>query len=99
MNDARIHLLLSDDWELRGDGSGDMRVLQFATLRRLCDVYEEHGIRGSFNAEVFPQIAHRQAGEQHPELGELADEWEEAVRDAYRRGHDIKLHLQPQWVS
>jgi hypothetical protein len=94
---TRVQLVLSDDWELRGDGSGNMRAIQFATLRRLCEVYERHGLRGSFNAEVFQQIVHRRLQAKHPELGELADEWEEAVRDAYRSGHDIQLHLHPQW--
>jgi hypothetical protein len=94
---TRIQLVLSDDWELRGDGSGNMRTIQFETLRRTCEVYERHGLRGSFNVEVFQQIVHRRLQARHPELGRLADEWEEAVRDAYRRGHDIQLHLHPQW--
>lgn len=97
MSKPRIQLVLSDDWELRGDGSGNMRAIQFDTLRGLCEVYERHGLRGSFNVEVFQQIVHRRFQARHPELGRLADEWEEAVRDAYRRGHDIELHLHPQW--
>jgi hypothetical protein len=94
---TRIQLVLSDDWELRGDGSGNMRAIQFETLRRVCEIYERHGLRGSFNVEVFQQIVHRRLQARHPELGRLADEWEEAVRDAYRRGHDVQLHLHPQW--
>jgi hypothetical protein len=97
VGEPRVELVLSDDWELRGDGSGNMRSIQFATLRRLCDVYEAHGLRGSFNAEVYQQLAHRRLGERHPELARLADEWEQSVREAYDRGHDVQLHLHPQW--
>jgi hypothetical protein len=94
---ARVKLLLSDDWELRGDGSGNMRAIQFATLRRLCEVYERHGLRGSFNVEVFQQLVHRRLSDRHAELGRLADEWDEVVSETLRRGHDVQLHLHPQW--
>jgi hypothetical protein len=94
---ARVQLVLSDDWELRGDGSGNMRAIQFGTLRRLCDVYEAYGLRGSFNAEVYQQLVHRRLRDRHPELGERSDEWEQVVRDTLARGHDVQLHLHPQW--
>jgi hypothetical protein len=92
-----IHLVLTDDWELRGDGSGNMRAIQFDTMRGLCDVYERHGFRGSFNVEVMQQLAHLDRAASHPERATLASEWEAAVQEAYRRGHDIQLHLHPQW--
>lgn len=93
----RIHLVLSDDWELRGDGSGDMRLIQFGTLERLLSIYESYGLRGSINAEVLQQLAHLKAGADHPELAELAAEWEEMLKAAFRRGHDVQLHVHPQW--
>jgi hypothetical protein len=33
----------------------------------------------------------------HPALLDLSREWEELVREAYSRGHDIQLHVHPQW--
>ncbi len=62
-----------DDWELRADGSGDMRTLQFDTLRRLVDIYERYGLRGSINAEVMQQLHHRRFGATYPRLRALAD--------------------------
>jgi hypothetical protein len=93
----RIDLVLADDWELRGDGSGNMRAIQFATMRRLREAYERYGLRASFNVEVMQQLAHLEFGRTHAELRRLADEWEEVVRETYSRGHDIQLHLHPQW--
>lgn len=92
-----VQLVLADDWELRGDGSGNARAIQFETMRRLRDVYERHGIRGSFNAEVMQQLTHRRLASEHPELAEIADAWERSVREAYSAGHDVQLHLHPQW--
>ena len=91
------HLALVDDWELSGNGSGDIRQLQFEPLRRLVAIYNRLGIHGSFNAEVMQQITFRQHEDQHKELKALADEWDETVRETYRQGHDIQLHIHPQW--
>jgi hypothetical protein len=92
-----IYLAFVDDWELRGNGAGDPRRIQFRPLRELVRVFNKYGIRGSFNAEVMQQLTFRQLEAQHPELGELADEWDAAVLEAYRQGHDVQLHIHPQW--
>jgi hypothetical protein len=94
-----IHLAFVDDWEVRGNGSGDPRVLQFAPMRRLTELYQKFGLRGSFNAEVMQQLTYRKLQGRFPELKILADEWEQAVTDSFRQGHDIQLHLHPQWIA
>jgi hypothetical protein len=94
-----IHLAFVDDWEVRGNGSGDPRVLQFAPMRRLTEAYQKFGIRGSFNAEVMQQLTYRRLQGRFPELKALADEWEQVVTDSFRQGHDIQLHLHPQWMD
>jgi len=94
-----IHLALVDDWELSGDGSGDIRRLQFEPLRRLVSIYNGLGIRGSFNAEVMQQLTFRQHQGRHQELKVLADEWDDVVRETFRQGHDIQLHIHPQWQN
>jgi hypothetical protein len=92
-----IYLVFVDDWELSGNGSGDVRELQFKPMRELTSLYQEFGVRGSFNAEVMQQIAFRRNEQKHPELKSLADEWENHVRETYRQGHDVQLHIHPQW--
>jgi hypothetical protein len=94
-----IHLALVDDWELSGNGSGDVRQLQFEPLRRLVGIYNRLRIHGSFNAEVMQQLTFRQHQDQHEELRPLADEWDEVVKDTFRQGHDIQLHVHPQWQN
>ena len=95
----RIYLAFVDDWELSGDGSGDPHELQFAPMRKLVGIYNAHGIRGSFNAEVLQQLTFREFQDAHPELKALADEWDESVRETFRQGHDVQLHIHPQWSS
>ena len=94
-----IYLAFVDDWELSGDGSGDPLTLQFAPMRKLVEIYNAHGIRGSFNAEVLQQLSFRKLQQEHSQLKALADEWDDAVREAFRQGHDVQLHIHPQWSS
>lgn len=92
-----IHLALVDDWELSGNGSGDARELQFEPMRELVRIYDAHGVRGSFNAEVMQQLAFRRFQHEHVELKELADEWDACLLETLEKGHDVQLHIHPQW--
>ncbi|MEE8268985.1 MAG: hypothetical protein V3R23_03115 [Nitrospinaceae bacterium] len=97
-NRPTIYLVLTDDWELRGDGSGDMDAIQLEPMRRLASLYETHGARGSFFVEVMQQRTFRRYQAEYPELKTQADDWEAQVKDVYQRGHDIQLHIHPQWT-
>ena len=92
-----VYLALTHDWELRGDGSGDIEEIQFAPLRRLVEIYRKFGARTTFLPDVMQQIRFRSLEDKHPELKPSADSWDEHVREAYRQGHDIQLHLHSQW--
>ena len=92
-----IHLALTHDWELRGDGSGDIEQIQFAPLRRLLEIYKKFGARTTFMPDVMQQIRFRSLEGKHPELKTLAESWDEHVREAFLQCHDIQLHLHTQW--
>ena len=92
-----LHIALVDDWEVRGNGTGHPRVLQFEPIRRLMDIFERFGVRGSFNVELLQQLTYRQHQDLDPDLRAIADEWDATVQGAYRRGHDIEPHLHTQW--
>jgi hypothetical protein len=94
-----IHLALTHDWELRGDGSGDIEQIQFAPLRKLLEIYAQAGARTTFLPDLMQQIRFRRLEKQHPELKSFAESWDEHVREAFRQGHDIQLHLHPQWLN
>jgi hypothetical protein len=93
----KIHLALTHDWELRGDGSGDIEEIQFAPMRRLLEIYEKFGARTTFMPDVMQQVSFRKLESNHPELKLAADSWDELACEAYKRGHDVQLHLHSQW--
>ncbi len=94
---TQIYLVFTDDWELRGDGSGDPTQIQFRPLQELARIFAERSIRGSFNAEVMQQLTFRSFQDRYPHLKDWADEWERVVTEAFRQGHDFQLHIHPQW--
>ena len=98
-HDPKIYLALTDDWELRGNGSGDVSQLQFAPLRQLLKIYGQYEVISTFNVEVMQQLTFRKFQEKYPELEHLADEWDEHVRETFRQGQDIQLHIHPQWST
>lgn len=93
----KIRLMLHDDWEIYGDGTGDPNELMFEPARRILDVCDRHGARYTFFAEIGQQLAMRSAAE--AEHNRTAAVWEGLLRDAVRRGHDVQLHLHPQWLG
>jgi hypothetical protein len=94
-----IYLSLTDDWELRGNGAGDIEEIQFRPMRELVRIYNQYDVRSTFNAEVMQQLTFRKFEREFPELRAMADRWDEHVREAFRQGHDIQLHLHPQWTK
>jgi hypothetical protein len=94
-----IYLALTHDWELRGDGSGDIEKIQFAPLRRLLEIYAKWNVRTTILPDVMQQLAFRREENEHPALKLLADSWDQHLRDTFRQGHDIQLHLHPQWLN
>src|SRR6266849_5323017 len=94
-----IHLALTHDWELRGDGSGDIEQIQFAPLRKLLEIYAKVGARTTILPDVMQQLAFRRNENDHPDLKPLADSWDQHLRDALLQHHDIQLHLHPQWLN
>jgi hypothetical protein len=95
----RLLLVLSDDWELRGNGSGEVAAIQYKPAIRLMDLYDEFGIRSTFNIEILQQLAFNRHAALYREIGEAKECWEKTVCIMRERGFDIQLHIHPQWYG
>jgi hypothetical protein len=93
----KLNLMLHDDWELYGDGSGDIEELMFDPAKKILDACDEVGAKYTFFAEVGQQFAMLESG--NPNHRRDAQKWEQILKDAVRRGHDVQLHLHPQWIG
>jgi hypothetical protein len=94
---VEIWVALTDDWELRGNGSGRVVDLQRRPALRLMELYEGLGIRSTFNVEIMQQLAFERHAHLDPALAADRDAWGATVREMLRRGFDVQLHLHPQW--
>lgn len=94
-----IAIVLSNDWELYGDGSGDYETLQGRPLAAMLDVLDRAGAKLTVMAEIGQQWAHRALGQTEPWARHVAEAWDAALRDTVARGHDVQLHWHPQWLD
>jgi hypothetical protein len=95
----RILVLIEDDWELQGNGLGNVAQLQYLPTLFLLNLAEQLGIRLTFMAEAMQQLRHREDATGNRNLRVQADLWDETIRMIKERGHDVQLHLHPQWTG
>lgn len=93
----KIGLVFTNDWELFGDGSGDYFEVQHNPLLDLLNVFEKHGAKLSIMAETYQQIKHKEHINENPKFKEITEAWESVLKESYSKGHDVQLHIHPQW--
>lgn len=93
------YIVLTDDWELRGNGTGRVEDLQQRPALRLMDLYDRLGVKSTFNVEVMQQLAFEKHANANATIRSGRDAWRETVRVMLSRGFDVQLHLHPQWLG
>ncbi len=92
-------LVLTVDYEIFGNGTGDVRRHMVEPTERMARICEGHGVP----LTVFLEAEEYVAFERHARDLERAVGYDparlirEQVADLARRGHDFQLHLHPQW--
>jgi len=94
-----IWIVLTDDWELRGNGAGTVEDLQQKPALRLMDLYDRLGIKSTFNIEVMQQLAFEKYADLNADIRAGRDAWRHTVRTMAARGFDVQLHIHPQWLD
>ncbi|ERP31407.1 hypothetical protein [Chitinivibrio alkaliphilus] len=97
-----IHLILSLDYELFGNGAGDTKKIKIEPTSRLLSICNKHGAKLTIMCEVAEYWAFKKA-EEEGLLSHLSYSpsrlIEEQLRYAISHGHDVQLHLHPQWIG
>lgn len=95
-------LLLTLDYELYGDGSGDVFKHIVKPTNAILEVAERYGAKITAFFEVVEYWRLKQEWESGNHMGydrNPAEAMERQVLDMISRGHDVQLHLHPQWVD
>ncbi len=94
-------LLLTVDYEVFGNGSGDVRSHMVDPTERMARICEKFGMPLTVFFEVEEFLAfERERDKLIDVLGyDPAAEVRAQSLDLIRRGHDLQLHLHPEWVG
>ena len=93
----KIWIAFVDDWELSGDGFGNVINMQYKTALKLMDLYKRLGVKATFNVEVMQQLAFERYTDRYQEIKVQKDYWIKTVKIMRKKGFDIQLHIHPQW--
>lgn len=94
-----IKLILSLDYEIFGNGAGDVMRDIIEPTNRLLDICDSHGAKLTIMFEVAEYWSFEQM-EDKLNLGySPAKAMEMQAQNAISRGHDVQLHLHPQWIG
>lgn len=95
----KIAVIIEDDWELNGNGVGNVAELQYLPCDFLLRMAKTYGFKISFMVEVLQQLAYRRYEDDFQDLRIQADLWDACVLRMRNEGHDVQLHIHPQWYD
>ena len=93
---AKIKLLLTCDYEVFGNGSGDIGKCMIEPTDRLLKLFGEYGARLTLFAEVCEMWAF---GQSLPQQDNPEKKAQNQLIQAVTTGHDVQLHIHPQWFN
>lgn len=96
-----LPLLITLDYEVYGNGLGDVRKVVIEPTNRLLDILARHQITMTvfFELEEF-LVFRKHAEELRSRWGyDPAQEIELQLRHMVEAGHEIGLHIHPQWID
>ncbi len=96
------NILLTLDYELFGDGSGDVFMHIIEPTNAILDVVERYDAKITVFFEVVEYWRLKKEWESGNHMGyerNPVEAMENQLLDLISRGHDVQLHLHPQWVD
>lgn len=96
-----VHVVLTLDYEIFGNGAGDVRRDVIEPTNRILDICDKYGAKLTIMFEIGEFWAFQQYDSQlQRDLSySPCNQMKGQVLDAIKRGHDVQLHLHPQWIG
>jgi hypothetical protein len=94
-------LVISVDYEIYGNGTGDVRQLMIEPAERMARICERHGVPLTVFFETEEYLAFSQAASELRQCFgyDPAKVIRDQVISLVRRGHDFQLHSHPKWFG
>lgn len=97
-----MDLIITIDYELYGDGSGDVFETMINPTEDFLELCKKYQIRSTVFFEVIEYLKLQEEWGKGNAMGYTSNP-AQAIKDqiikAYREGHDIQLHIHPQWIN
>ncbi len=96
-----LHIIITIDYEIFGDGTGDVKRHMIEPTNRILNIFDKYGVPLTI---MFELTEYFKFIEYDPHIKKdmgysYADAVRKQVLDAYHRGHDVQLHVHPQWLD
>lgn len=95
-------ILLTLDYELFGNGTGDVFKHIIFPTEYMLQIAQKYEARFTFFFEVIEYWHIKEEWENGNNMGYDVNPvraMEDQIRDAVKHGHDVQLHLHPQWID
>lgn len=99
MSTKKYYVVVQDDWELEGNGSGNVASHQYMPSLFLSKLSKEYGVKPTFMIECAQQLEFLKNKSKSRNIKLQSVIWEETVKMLYEEGHDVQLHIHPQWIN
>ncbi|GAB6163780.1 hypothetical protein JCM12298_29400 [Desulfothermus naphthae] len=96
-----IYIILTLDYEIFGNGAGDVLRHIIKPTDRILGILEQYNVPLTIMFEVGEYLKFQEYDAQiKKDKGySYANAMSKHVIDAYQRGHDVQLHIHPQWFN
>lgn len=95
-------LILTLDYELYGNGSGNIYTHIIEPTERILALAQQYKVKITFFVEVVEFWRIEEEWEKGNTMGykkNPIDDIRTQLQKAYKEGHDVQLHIHPQWVE
>jgi len=89
-----IDFIFTIDYEIYGNGEGSLKQLVFDPTQQLREIFFKAGARLVFFVEVA-ELEKIEETKSDPAIADVRKQ----IRDLHYQGHEIALHLHPQWYN
>lgn len=97
-----MDLILTLDYELYGDGSGDVFETMIDPTNNFLALCKRHGIKSTIFFEIMEYLKIKEEWNKGNKMNYTANPAEaisDQIIEAYKAGHDIQLHIHPHWIN
>lgn len=97
----KISIIFTNDYEVFGNGSGDVFETLISPTNKLLSKLDHYGVKQTIFADIVEYWRFKEAEENNYFEGDYqaATLIEKQLQQAVIDGHDVQLHVHPQWLS